>query len=76
MNGHEENRFLECGINELALSTECKRALHANQIKCMKQLVNYTTYEVERWPGFNIQLVHEYVSLLESKGLGKLIDSY
>lgn len=76
MTRHEENEFLESKINAIELSVECKRALHANQIKSMKQLVKYPTYEVERWPGFNIQLVHEYISLLESKGLGRLIDSY
>ena len=76
MTAHEENQFLESGINALQLSLQCKRALHANQIKSMKQLIKHPTYEVERWPGFNIQLVHEYISLLESKGLGQLIDRY
>lgn len=76
MDAHEENQILDTPITKLELSTACKRAMNANQIKTMKQIVSYRTDEVEKWPGFNIQLVHEYISLLESKGLGRLIDCY
>nr|WP_157247088.1 hypothetical protein [Pedobacter panaciterrae] len=76
MNNQGEINVLNCPIQQLELSTELKRAANANGIKTMQQILRYSTAEVERWPGFNIQLVHEYVVLLEMKGLGALVDHF
>lgn len=75
MNAQDENNILDCPIQQLELSTGLKRAANANCITTMRQLLKYRSYHVERWPAFNIQLVHEYVNFLEYKGLGRLIDS-
>lgn len=74
MNSQVEINVLNCQIQQLELSAELKRAANANGIKTMQQLLRYRTQEVERWPGFNIQLVHEYVNFLEMKGMGVLVD--
>jgi DNA-directed RNA polymerase alpha subunit len=76
MKAQEKDQILCRPIWQLELSAALKRAASANRIHTMQQLLKYRTDEVQRWPGFNIQLVHEYVSLLESKGLGRLIDCY
>ncbi|NRF37576.1 DNA-directed RNA polymerase subunit alpha C-terminal domain-containing protein [Pedobacter foliorum] len=76
MNSQGETNVLNCHIQQLKLSTELKRAANGAGIKTMQQLLKYSTAEVERWPGFNIQLVHEYVNFLEGNGMGSLIDSY
>jgi len=71
-----EINVLNCQIQQLELSAELKRAANANGIKTMQQLLRHKTQEVERWPGFNIQLVHEYVTFLEIKGMGSLVDHF
>lgn len=76
MNAQEKSQFLCIPIQQLELSAELKRAANANGIKTLQQILRYSTSEVERWPGFNIQLVHEYVSFLEMKGLGVLVDHF
>lgn len=76
MNAHKPNEILDCPLQQLELSNELKRAMNSNQIKTMREILHYTTQEVEHWPGFHIQLVHEYINYLEQAGLGEWIDRY
>lgn len=40
----------------------------------MKELISHPTKDIQRWPGMDIQLVHECVNYLIEKGYGQFID--
>ncbi|ATP56255.1 hypothetical protein CPT03_07115 [Pedobacter ginsengisoli] len=66
--------ILEEAIADLDLSLEFKDAAEKLGYKKLKDIVSIRTAALEKKPGFNILLVHEYVSFMESAGLGALID--
>lgn len=66
--------ILKRPIEELAMSLEFKKAAAEMGYKILNDVINIRTAELERKPGFNILLVHEYVNFMESAGLGALID--
>lgn len=61
-------------ITDLEMSREFKNATEILGFYKLKDLINIKTFEMEQLTGFNILLVHEYVSFLESHRLGELID--
>lgn len=56
------------------MSLEFKEASRLSGYKTLRDLAAIRTADLEKKPGFNILLVHEYVSFMESAGLGALID--
>jgi hypothetical protein len=61
-------------ITNLDMSLEFKRAAADLGYSTLQDIVNIRTVDLEKKPGFDILLVHEYVSFMESAGLGALID--
>jgi DNA-directed RNA polymerase alpha subunit len=61
-------------ISHLNLSVEFKQAAAAQGYSSLNDLVKIRTAELEKQPGFNILLIHEYVNFMERAGLGELID--
>lgn len=61
-------------IDDLDMSSEFKQAAAKSGYTALQDMVNIRTADLEKKPGFNILLVHEYVSFMESVGLGALID--
>jgi len=61
-------------IANLSLSLEFKQAAKMQGYESLNDLVDIRTADLEKKPGFNILLIHEYVNFMESAGLGRLID--
>lgn len=61
-------------IENLSLSLEFKQAAKMQGYKSLNDLVHIRTADLEKKPGFNILLIHEYVNYMESAGFGSLID--
>lgn len=61
-------------IADLDMSLEFKQAARKAGYQILRDMVNIRTADLKKKPGFDILLVHEYVSFMESKGLGALID--
>jgi hypothetical protein len=61
-------------IEGLSLSSEFKQAARLQGYQSLNDLLKIRTADLEKKPGFNILLIHEYVNFMESKGLGSLID--
>lgn len=66
--------LLETPIRTLELSHALRHALITNNINTMKELISHPTKDIQRWPGMDIQLVHECVNYLIEKGYGQFID--
>ncbi|MEJ2880414.1 hypothetical protein [Pedobacter sp. GR22-6] len=76
MTSPKQDQILDFPMQQLKLSGELKRAANAAGIKTLRQLCQHRTDQVQSWPGFNIQLVHEYVNYLEQNGLGNHVDHW
>jgi hypothetical protein len=71
----EQNRILHQPIETLDFSKEFKAVTEILGMHTLNQLLDLHTRELMKLPGFTIGLLHEYVSFMESKGLGQYIDS-
>ena len=61
-------------IEDLSLSLEFIQAAKMQGYQCLNDLIHIRTADLEKKPGFNILLIHEYVNFMEGAGLGGLID--
>ncbi|HMI04883.1 MAG TPA: hypothetical protein VK541_20510 [Pedobacter sp.] len=64
---------LQRPIAEIGMSKEFETATETLRIRTLSQLATKPISEVEALPGFNLLLIHEYISFLESQCLGELI---
>ena len=71
-----EHPVLCQSIWTLPLSESFKFVMALQGFETLSDVLKNTTWQNERLPGFNIQLVHEYVCFLESNGLGPMVDCY
>lgn len=67
--------LLEQPIPTLGLSAEFNGITEILGFHTLDDLLRLHTREVVRLPGFNVNLIHEYVSFLEERDLGHLVDS-
>ena len=61
-------------IEDLTMSLDFKKAAKVQGYQCLNDLIHIRTADLEKKPGFNILLIHEYVNFMEEAGLGGLID--
>jgi len=61
-------------ISDLEFSDEFKRVTKALYYYTLSGLVATRTFDLSRKPGFTLALIYEYVSFMEVRGLGELVD--
>lgn len=70
----ETEQRLSKQIAKLEFSKAFQAAAQLNGLSILKDLAESRTKDLEQMPGFNIQLVHEYVNYMEENGMGRLVD--
>ena len=61
-------------IQNLGMSEEFCGVTEILGLYTLGDVANRHTRDLAKLPGFSIQLIHEYVSFLEERGLGHYVD--
>lgn len=72
----DQNNLLHVPIEQLELSNELKTLTETLGFHTLNDLLGHHTRELMILPGFKVGLLHEYVTYLEEKGLGHLVDQF
>jgi hypothetical protein len=73
MKQHQEP-ILNQPIQALGMSEEFCGVMEILGFYTLGDIAKRHTRELAKLPGFSVQLIHEYVSFLEDKGLGHYVD--
>lgn len=73
MRGYKEP-ILNQPIAELELSEEFKGITEILGFYTLGDVAKWHTRDLNVLPGFSVQLIHEYVTFLEERGLGTYVD--